>query len=792
VRALDRKLLREFSRAKGLLLAITSIVIIGVTCFVTMQSAYHNLNEAKSRYYRQCRMADFWIEVKKVPLSELEPVARLPGISEIHPRIQFYATVDLEGVERPLNAAVVSLPERRDRVINDIVLRRGDYFTDRRDNEVIVTASFARAHGLRPGQWIHLLLNNRRQEMFVVGTALGSEFTYMLAPGAIMPDPKQFGVFYIKRKFAEEVFDFQSAANQIVGHLTPNERDHPDEVLRRAETLLEPYGVFTTTPLKLQASNQYLSNEIEGLRVFAVFMPVVFLGAAALILNVLIMRLARQQRVVIGTLKALGYSDRQVFAHFIQFGLGVGLVGGLVGSVLGYWLAAGMTRMYQQFFEFPDLYNGFYPYVYAVALAVSLLCALAGCLFGARSTLRLKPAEAMRPAPPRRGGKILLERLDALWRRLGTGWRMALRGIFRNRLRTAAGIFAAMMGTSLLVTGFMMNEGSHYLLDFQFFRVMRSDVDLAFRDQQGWDAWLEVRQLPGMDFAEPRLQVACTLVNGPYRRKSGVTGLLPSARLTVPRDRQGEAIELPEVGLVIDRRLSQLMHLAAGDMVTLIPVRGDRRPVRVPVQAIADSYLGLTAYAQIGYLSRLVGEELAVTEVQLATDRDTESRTQLYRQLQRLPGVQSISLRSDMIKNLVATMLETQYLFIGVWILFAGVLFFGSVLNASLVSLAERQREVGTLIALGYSRWQVGAMFMRESLVTNVAGTLIGFPIGYALTVLMVYAYENDVIRLPLLCPPSIWLWTIILSTLFALAAHGVVQWRIFRLDYLESLKVQE
>jgi putative ABC transport system permease protein len=131
-------------------------------------------------------------------------------------------------------------------------------------------------------------------------------------------------------------------------------------------------------------------------------------------------------------------------------------------------------------------------------------------------------------------------------------------------------------------------------------------------------------------------------------------------------------------------------------------------------------------------------------------------------------------------------------LFIGVWILFAGVLFFGSVLNASLVSLAERQREVATFLALGYTRWQIGAMFMRESLVANLAGTLLGLPVGYGLTVLMLYAYENDVIRLPLVCPTWIWLWTIVLSTLFAMAAHAIVQWRVFRLDYLESLKVQE
>ena len=149
---LDRKLLRELQHSRGLLLAITSIITVGVMCFVTMQSAYHNLNEARREYYRQCRMADFWVDLKKAPVSELEPIGQLPGVTDIRPRIQFSATVALENTAEPINGLVVSMPEQRQPVINDIVMQRGSYFTTRRDNEVIVGASFAEKHRLFPGQ----------------------------------------------------------------------------------------------------------------------------------------------------------------------------------------------------------------------------------------------------------------------------------------------------------------------------------------------------------------------------------------------------------------------------------------------------------------------------------------------------------------------------------------------------------------------------------------------------------------------------------------------------------------
>ena len=117
------------------------------------------------------------------------------------------------------------------------------------------------------------------------------------------------------------MFDFNGAANQVLGRLDARQRGDSREVLRRAENLLAAYGVFTTTPLDDQLSNQFLSQEIQGLRSFALITPTIFLAVAALVLNVLLSRLAQQQRTVIGTLKALGYSDGQLFWHFLKFGL---------------------------------------------------------------------------------------------------------------------------------------------------------------------------------------------------------------------------------------------------------------------------------------------------------------------------------------------------------------------------------------------------------------------------------------------------------------------------------------
>lgn len=789
---LHRMLGRELYSSKGLLLAITAIITVGVLCFVMMRALYHDLRNAQADYYVQCHMADFWIDLKRGSVSELVRVGELPGVTSIRTRIQQHVTVDLPGSLKPLNGLVLTLPETRQPVINDIVLRSGSYFTGRQENEIIVNAAFARAHQLAAGDTLHLLLNNRRQPFLIVGTAISSEFTYLVSPGDIVPDPYHFGVFYLPRRYAEEIFDMDGAANQIVGRLAPHASNQVEAILQHAERILEPYGVLAATPRKDQMSHLFVTAEIEGLGVFATVLPTIFLAVAALVLNVLMSRLVESQRTVIGTLKALGYTNRQLFLHFLTFGAIVGLLGGVLGGLFGYWAAGGMVGVYQQFFEFPNLYTRLYPSVYLAGLAISLLCALAGSWNGARTAVRLEPAQAMRPKPPAVGGSIWLERFTALWRRFTFPWRVALRNTFRNRLRTLVGMFAAAMGAALLVVGFMAVEALQFLIEFQFEKVNRSDLDLTFESERGRPALWEARRLPAVEYAEPVLTVPCTFIHGPYRRKGAIIGLVAGARLTIPRDPAGEPLRIPSAGLLFTPRMADRLAVREGDWITVRPSKGLRRPIRAPVVLISESYLGSEVYADLDYLSRLMGEEFALTGVQLELNRDPAAQRALYAKLKELPALQGSSERAEIIENLQSTLVETQMAAITMLVGFAGLIFFGSVLNASLVSLTERLREIATLRVLGYGPWEIGGLLLRESMLVNLAGTLGGLPLGWLLFYGLSIYHDVEFFSLPVVMRPWIWGAVLALAILFALAAQAVVQWRIHRLDWLSALKVSE
>lgn len=789
---LDRKLRRELWAARGMLSAIAGIIAIGITCFVAMVSSYLNLELARRSYYARCRMADFSIELKKLPLAELDRLDGIRGITEYHPRITSEVTIDLDEVQRPISGRVISLPEQPAPVINRVLLERGEYFSGSRREEVIVSSPFARQRNIRPGDSIHVILNNRRQELFVTGTAISSEFVYLLAPGSIVPDAANYAVLYVPRTFAEEAFDMEGACNQVVGLLDAAYRDRPQRVLDEAEARLEPFGVFTTTPRSEQLSHLFLSSEIRGLRVMAIVLPTIFLLVAALILNVLMMRVAEQQRTVIGTLKALGYRNGELLWHFLKYGTRVGLAGGLLGTLLGYTLAGVMITVYRHFFELPRLINRPYPLVLLAGVAISVLFSLAGTLRGLLAVLRLAPAEAMRPKPPRRGRRVLLEKWRWFWRRLDFRWQIVLRNIFRHRMRTLAGLFAATIGAALIFVTFQMRDAMNEMLEFQFEKVLLSDFDVALKDQRDFGAVYEARRFPGVDYVEPQYVVPCTFRNGNRSKQGAITGILPSARLTVPRDMTGQRVRVPESGLLLTRPLAETLDISPGERITVHPVQGLREPLSVPVTAVVDSYLGLSAYADFSYLNHLRGEEASVTSLGFKLRPGRDATRAFYGALKETPAVQGVSAVRDDKQKLADLLVQQMLISNSVVILFAGLTFFGSVLNASLISLAERQTEIATLRVVGYTTREVGAIFLRESVCLNLLGAVLGLPLGYWLSLQIGRMVDTDIFRLPHVVQPTTWLIPILAGVLFTLLAHIPVRRAIERMDWLSALNVKE
>jgi len=792
VRTLNRKVWRELRENAVSVAVIVLIIAIGVAAFVGFGATQRILKASQHAYYRRYRFADFWVPVKKAPLSVLRRIERFPEIQELRARVVFDVVVDVPGEVEPLTGRLISTPVTGfDRTLNGICLTRGSGFSDHSDQEVILSESFARVHGLEPGRRIHVVLNRKWQTFRVVGWAISPEYVYAVrGPGDILPDPKHFAVLYVKEDYARQVLGFQDAFNELVGRLVPSRAGSVDEVLAKIERVLQPYGVLDKIPRRRQPSHRFLSDEIEGLGITATVMPAIFLGVAALVLNIVLLRLCQRQRTIIGTLKALGYTNREVTAHYLLFGLVVGAVGGLVGCVLGAATTHGMIVVYHSFFQFPEFLERPYPLLMLAGLLVSLTFALLGSLHGVSKVLRLQPAEAMRPRPPEWAAPALLQRLACVWHLLAFRTRWAIRNLLRNPLRTTTSIVATALSISIIFMALVMYDSFFFLLDFQFERVLHADVDLTLQDEMPASALYEVERLPGVDYAEPLFAMACDLRNGRFSRRLAVVGLPRRHRLTTPVQEDGRPVRIPRQGLVLSRKLAELLHVRPGQTLELTPVRGRQRTVRARVAAVVETYLGMDCYADRRYLCSLVGEYAALNSAQLLVDYS--ELPSFYKYVKKLPGVRGLSVRAEARRNIEQMLVETTVISIGLMVLFAGAIGFGSTVNWALIEISDRMREISTLRLLGYQPWEISAMLFHQTLVTFVFGTLLSFPLGLFSVHAIAQAYDSELYRMPVVVRLPVVGVTVVLAFVFVLLAQWVIHRQVQRLDWLEGVKVKE
>jgi len=790
MKVLDRKLLRDLRIAKGQAIAVSMVIVCGVASFVAVLSAYWNLRLTRDAYYESCRFADFWVPLEKAPLTVVRKVAAIPGVTRAQGRIVQDVNLEVEGKPEPCTGRIISLPQRQGTAINDVHMISGRHFSEGVRNEVILSDRFARENRLAVGDQVLATVNDKKQPLRIIGTALSPEYVYMIRSGReFLPNPDRFAILWLKQDFAEMVLGYQEACNEVTGLL---ERDADvDAVLDRAEALLDPYGVFTTMRREDQLSHRYLSDEIKGLGVSARIMPAVFLGIAAMILAIMLERIVHRERTQIGVLKAYGYSNFAVAAHYMKHALLLSVVGALVGFVAGQWLGRAMVGMYVEFFEFPILKHRFYPAVLFSSLAISVLSGAVGAAWAVAGAVRTDPALAMRPPAPKVAHRIWLERWPTLWRRVSFSGKMILRNMYRYKVRSGLTVFGVMWATAILLFGRFGGDSMDVMIHYHFEVFQKQDVRVDFYSERGKGALLDAARFPHVHAAEPEFDYPFTLKSGWRTKDVAVMGIVPDGRMLNLRTVDGRRIEVGEDGLVLTEHIAETLHLRPGDSVVMKPLMGRiKRSSTVRVRAVVRQLLGSGAYMNIRALSRLLDEPFALNAVLLRVEEDGEE--QLGQHLKDVPGVAAVEFKGDSRRKIEETLAASMAMSNVFMAIFAGVIAFAIIYNSTAISLTERTRELASLRVLGFSLAELRHIVLGENVLLSVVGGAAGLGLGTLLCRWLVTAYETDVYRLPFYISARTFAISGLSIAAFVLIANLASRRRIARLDMVEVLKARE
>jgi putative ABC transport system permease protein len=785
--ALDRKLFRDLSQMKGQSFAIAIVIAAGVATFVNSRTIVLSLELTRSTFYERYRFADVFARVKRAPDSAAERLTEIPGVAQVETRVVELVTLDIPGLEEPAVGQLISLPVTRPPRLNQVYLRRGRQLEIGRDDEVLASEAFLNANKLDVGDTITAIINGHRKALRIVGVAFSPEFVFQIKPGDMLPDPKHYCILWMEHEALSNAYDMDEAFNDISISLT---RGTPiEDVMQRVDLAMEPYGCLGAFPRKDQLSNMLLESDIQGLRTAGMIAPTIFLCVAAFLLNVVLTRLTSLQREQIAALKAFGYTNFQIAWHYMKFVLIITLVGGLIGTIGGMWLAHDFTKLFLRVYQYPELVFRVQPSVVASALLIAGGACALGAIGAIALAVRLPPAEAMRPEPPARYKPTLLERM-------GFGVlvpnvaRMVLRQLERHPVKTSFSLLAISMSVAIIVVGNFMKNSVDEVITTQFYDVQRYDLSLSTVEPVSIDAVNELANLPGVKNCEPRRFAAARLRRGNRSRRVGIMGLPADSSLWKLKTKTGNFLNLPPDGLIISKKLADVLHLKVGETVRVEALQEKRPVADLVVVDLLDDITGLNAFMNIDALNRLMREGQQVSGAMVTVD--SKFLPAVYKELKETPHVASVTIRQAAVDSFRNTVGQNMMHMRMINLSFAIIIALGVVYNGARISLSERSRELATLRVIGFTRREISTILLGEIGTITLLGIPFGLVMGYWFAWTLTLFLDQEVFRFPFVITPS----TYGLATATVLAASVasamLVRRKLNDLDLIAVLKSRE
>jgi len=784
---LFNKMIRDLKRSKGQFISILIIVILGVALYTGMNATFRNLFEGSEKYYKEYRMGDIWIEFYKAPESVIRRVNNLSYVKMSTGRV--VKEVKLSSPGEHATARIITLPDVKRDIVNDIVIKSGQYFSQGDNNQCLVEEEFFMAHGLKVGDMISPIVNGNEIKLKVVGVVKSPEYVYILKDnGQMMPDHKKFGIIYIKNSFGQSIFDYSGSLNSI--SLLIKDGVDKEDVKEDIKKELRSYGVTGVIDRQGQLSSSMLNQEIEGLKSVGGAFPIIFFIVAAVIIYIMMSRIIENQRTQIGVLKALGYNDIQVLAHYLTYSLFIGVVGSIIGAVAGMYLGVAYTGLMNKHFGLPSADMKMYPeLVIPAALLTLLFCLLAG-YNSCKLVFRITPSEAMKQKAPKIGKRVIAERIEVIWKRLSYSWKIIIRNIFRNLKRTLMISVGIIFSSAIVFLTLGMIESFNYSMDQQYKDIHNYDVKINFSKFLNNEEIRVIRNLPHVADLEPLVEIGVEISNGWRKKDVGFKALVTKPNMYRVTDTDGNIVNLPGKGILLPEKLAGKLDAEVGDRVYIKSFYPGKDKKEVAIKGIVAQYMGVCAYSNIESMNYLLGEGSVANAAVIKLDSSSFAE-QVKEKLNEMPVVSSVQSQADEFKS-IQNQMATSMAFMYILIVLAAVMAVAVVYNITTINIFERQRELATLKVLGFFNGEIKKLIFDENYLITVFGIMIGLPLGQLMGSIIMKMFDSDSLSIPFITSSKTYIIAAALTVLFTFLANNILMNKIKSIDMVEVLKSNE
>ena len=764
--ALRLKLFRDLWHGRAQFVAMILLCALGTWAFSGLDAFWRMLDTSGQAYFQQQNMADLWVNLSPMDREAVAKLGSVPGVSQVQARISMEMTVDLP--HEPTVAVHAFEGEPR---INVPLLREGSALGGADLRGCLLEEQFAKANGYAPGDKITLRWNGGSFDLTVAGTCLSPE--HVITAKDVRPDPTSYG-FLICSASALSQIPYHEAVVTLLPGADADAAQSAIQALYPQALVINRDG---------HGSTSVIQSDVIMFRNLSYLFPLLAFAVAALIVLTTLTRMIENQRIMIGTLKSMGYGDGVVRRHYLNYALYPSLLGALLGLFTGraslpyiLWEAETDSLVLPYRLQAPISLAAWF--VTGLAVALSILI----CLRTYNKNAREWPAALLRPKPPPAGRKLLLERVPALWNRLGFNGKMVFRNLFRNKLRTLMSFVGTLCCTMLLISSMGLQDSVHFFIGRYYTGTLRydlrADLDATAGTGESYQKRIQAQRV------ETLMERGVTLAGAGASRTTALT-VLEEGQQLLHLGKDESYLALPDTGVSLTRKLAQVMGLAIGDSVE-IHFPGDNEPVVSTVAGFCDVNMSQGAYAPRSLWEKWRKGPYQPTALLIL--QPTQDALQKLRDMDEVERLKDPVLQSQQMLTLLQSMMG---LFTLLSLVALGLAFVVQY-NMGVLNLMERYREYATLKVLGYHQKEIRRLMKHENYLVMLLGVLGGMLPGRAFTALVLKTSEGQhTVFASTVNWPSY-----VLSGLIAIAFSMFVTWMLTRkvksIDMVEALKSVE
>ncbi len=546
------------------------------------------------------------------------------------------------------------------------------------------------------------------------------------------------------------------------------------------------------------------SADAERVDNIAGIFPFIFFLVAALVALTTMTRMVEEERILIGTFKALGYSRARITSKYLIYAAAASILGAVVGiALLSFVLPLTIMQAYTIIYSVPPVGVLDVPLA-ALAAILGIGVTLIATWAAALSTLREQPAYLMLPRAPKAGKRILLERVGFLWRHLSFSWKVTWRNLFRYKRRLVMTIIGIAGCTALLLTGLGLQDSINDIINKHFGELLHYNVVVTTEDtmdEASKDELDGILSQTDMVSKYTTAQTTSMIAEGVESTDPVVTLVIPEnaedfQELWLLRNRTSqEELDLTKDGIIITEKLATTLNLQRGDILTLATQddmgNATDETYDLVVGGIVENYLYNYVFATAADYEEVFGEAPVFSSIYATMSTDENARTQFNAEVRSISGIKTVAYNDETIDT-YRTMLNSVNMVVVVLVVSAAALAFIVLYNLTNINITERKREIATLKVLGFLPREVDMYIYRETILLSIIGCLIGLVLGVFLEGFVVVTAEVDQVMFGRDIHVLSFIAAFVLTMVFTVIVMLFMRRKLANVDMIESLKSNE